>query len=114
MDRPHRGGAEQQRHLMCRAGATKLKKGLSQSATMCDVMMTHVSMKTRLKTQGLFDPSDVCAYRGQTVYCTTEICLSVDKREKDSKRRKERCQCAVFMQCTFCHTLKTENTHKQS
>ena len=49
---------------------------------MCDVMMTLVSMKTRLKTQGLFDPSKVYAYRSQTVYCTTELCLSVDKLEK--------------------------------
>ena len=53
---------------------------------MCDVMMTLVSMKTRLKTQGLFDPSEVCAYRSQTVYCTTELCLSVDKLEKDNKQ----------------------------
>ena len=36
---------------------------------MCDVMMTLVSVKTRLKTQGLFDPREVCAGRGQTVVC---------------------------------------------
>ena len=53
---------------------------------MCDVMMTLVSMKTRLKTQGLFDPSKVYADRSQTVYCTTEMCLSVDKLEKYEMR----------------------------
>ena len=66
---------------------------------MCDVMMTLVSMKTRLKTQGLFDPSEVCAYRGQTVYCTTGLCLSVDKLDKDNKQGRNdvsvQCLCNV-------------------
>ena len=64
---------------------------------MCDVVMTLVSMKTRLKTQGLFDPSEVCACRGQTVYCTTELCLSVDKLEKDNEQGRNdvnvKCPC---------------------
>ena len=61
---------------------------------MCDVMMTLVSMKTRLKTKGL-EPNDVCAYRGQTVYCTTGLCLSVDKQKKD----KEQVRNDVGVQC---------------
>ena len=39
-------------------------------------------LKTRLKTEGLFDRCEVCAYRGRTVYCTLELCLCIDKREK--------------------------------
>ena len=35
----------------------------------------------------LFDPCEVCAYRGQTVYCTTELCLSVDKLKKKNKQQ---------------------------
>ena len=62
-------------------------KSSDVSATMCDVVMTLISLKTRLQTKGLFDPSEVCPYRGQTGYCTTELCLSVDKREKDKQGR---------------------------
>ena len=65
---------------------------------MCDVMMTLVSVKTRLKTQGLFDPSEVCACRGRTVYCTIELCLSVDtgKRQETNKERfSVQCPCNV-------------------
>ena len=67
------------------------------SATMCDVLITLVSVKTRLKTQGPFDPSDVCANRGQTVYCTTELCLSVDKLEKNNKQGRN----DVSVQCLY-------------
>ena len=67
------------------------------SATMCDVMMILVSMNTRLKTEGLFDPNEVCAHRGQTVYCATELCLSVDKLEKDSKQGRN----DVSVQCLW-------------
>ena len=56
------------------------------SATIRDVVMTLISLQAREKTRGLFDPSEVCAYRGQTVCCITELCLSVDKREKDNKQ----------------------------
>ena len=42
----------------------------------------------RLKINGLFDPCEVCAYRGQTVYCTTELCLSVDKRKKRQQTKE--------------------------
>ena len=66
---------------------------------MCDVMMPLVSMKARLKTKSLFDPSEVCAYRGQTVHCATELCLSVDKREEDNKQGRNdvsvQCLCNV-------------------
>ena len=57
------------------------------SATMCDVMMTLVSMKTRLNTRGQLDPSEVSAHRGQTVYCTTELCLSVNNIQKKDNRK---------------------------
>ena len=53
---------------------------------MCDVMkMTTISANTS-ETKSLFDPDEVCAYKSQTVYCTTELCLSVDKREKNNKQ----------------------------
>ena len=73
------------------------------SATMCDVMMTLVSMKTRLKTQGLFDPSEVCAYRGQTVYCTTELCLSVDKRKKTTNKEGTMLVYRVYVMYILSH-----------
>ena len=77
------------------------------SATTCDAMMTLVSTKTRLKTQGLFDPSEVCANRGQTVYCTIELCLSVDKLEKDNKQgKKDVCvQCLCNVHSVTCWKL---------
>ena len=82
------------------------KKSRDVSGTMCAVMMPLVSQKTRLKTEGLFDPSEVCAYRGQTVYCATELCLSVDKRKKTTNKGRNdvdvQCPCNV----TFCHVLK--------
>ena len=68
-------------------------------ATMSDVVMTLISLQTWLKTKSLFDPDEVCAYRGQTVYCTTELCLSVNKREKDNKQGRNdvsaQCLCNV-------------------
>ena len=71
-----------------------------------DGMMTLVSMKTRLKTKGLFDPNDVCAYRGQTVYCTTELCLSVDKIQKDNRQGRNdvsvQCPCLCNVQSVTC------------
>ena len=82
-----------------RRNKRKCMKSRDVPATMCDVVMTLVSMKTRLKTQGLFDPSEVSAYKGQTVYCTTELCLSVDKLEKDNKQGRNdvsvQCLCDV-------------------
>ena len=82
---------------MAKVSMCKLSRDVS--ATMCDVMMTLVSMKTRLKTRGLFDPSEVCAYRGRTVYCTTELSLSVDEMEKDNKQGRYdvsvQCPCNV-------------------
>ena len=72
---------------------------------MCDVMMTLVSMKTRLKTQGLFDPSEVCAYREVRlcVYCTTELCLSVDKLEKDNKQGTNDVGVQCLCNCILSH-----------
>ena len=36
----------------------------------------------------------MCVHGSQAVYCTTELCLSVDKL-KEEKTGKERCKCAV-------------------
>ena len=74
------------------------------SATMCDVMMTLVSMKTRVKTKGPFDPSEVCAFRGQAVYCTSELSLSVEKRKKDNKqgRNDVSAQCLCYVHSVTC------------
>ena len=58
-------------------------------------MMTVVTMKTRLKTQGLLDPSEVCAYWSQTVVCTIELCLSVDKLVKGMNDVSVQCLCNV-------------------
>ena len=55
------------------------------SATVCDVMMTLVSLKTRLKTKGPFDAREVCACRGKTVYCTTELCLWTKVKKTTNK-----------------------------
>ena len=54
-------------------------------------------LQTCLKTEGLFDPDEVCTFRGKTVYCTTELCLSLDKREKRQQTKKERCECTITM-----------------
>ena len=60
------------------------KKSIDVPTTMCDVM------------KGLYDPDEVCAYRGQTVFCTTELCLSVDIWEKTT-HKEERCYCTMSM-----------------
>ena len=39
-----------------------------------------------MKTQGLFDPCEVCAYRDQSVQ-SSELCLSVDKVKKKNKQQ---------------------------
>ena len=84
------------------------------SATMCDVTMTLVSMKTPLKNQDLFDPSEVCAYRGQTVCCTTELCLSVDKLEEDNEQRRNdvSVQCLCDVQSVTCWKLGILTVHE--
>ena len=62
------------------------------------------------RTQGLFDP---CACTGQDAYCTTELCLSVDKLRKKKTNNKEdsskeenvlvyRCQCLCSVQSVTC------------
>ena len=78
------------------------------SATMYDVINDTCLQKTRLKTIGLFDPNEVCAYRGQTVYRTTELCLSVDQWEEDNKQgRNDVCvQCLCNVQSVTCGKLK--------
>ena len=51
----------------------------------------------------------MCVHGVQAVYCTTELCLSVDKLKEEGKTEgKERSQCteAMSMQCTFYQLLK--------
>ena len=67
-----------------------------------------------MKTQGLFDP---CACTSQDEYCTTELCLSVDKLKKKKKQttgktaaRKRLCWCTdvtVYVLYNLSH-VKTE------
>ena len=55
---------------------------------MFDVKMTVRTVlvsRRENETQGLFDP---CACTSQDEYCTTELCLSVDKRRKKKKTGK--------------------------
>ena len=49
----------------------------------------------------------------QTVYCATELCLSVDKLTKEKTTGKERCQWTeVNVHVMYIlSTVKTENTH---
>ena len=70
---------------------------------MCDVMMTLVSIKTRLKTKGPFDPSEVCAFRGQAVYCTSELSLSVEKRKKTTNKEGTMSVCSVYVMYILSH-----------
>ena len=54
-----------------------------------DVKMTVRTVllsQDKMKTQGLFDP---CACTSQDEYCTTELCLSVDKLKKKKTNNKE-------------------------
>ena len=69
----------------------------------------HLFLQTWLKTRGLLGPCEVCAYRGQTLYCTTELSLSVDKMEEENKERTT-LVCNVY-ECRVCHVLKTRNTY---
>ena len=70
---------------------TTCEKSSDVSATMCDVMFSENTIvdKKACSIQMM------CAYRGQTVCCTTELWLSVDKREKDNKQRRN----DVSVQC---------------
>ena len=95
-----------QRHSKERTSLIR-KISRNVSATMCDVMMTLVSMKIRLKTQGLFDPYAVCACRCQTVYCASELCLSVDKLEKRQQIRKG--TILVYSVYVMCILSRVEN-----
>ena len=46
------------------------------------------------------------------MYCTTELCLSVDKLEKDNKQRRNDVSCTVFhVMYISVHMLKTGNTY---
>ena len=63
-----------------------------------------------MKTQGLFDPSEGCAYRGQNVYCTTELCLSVDRLEKDNKQGTMLVY-IVYLMYTLSHVENWEYLH---
>ena len=62
------------------------------------------------ETQSLFDP---CACTSQDEYCSTELCLSVDKLRKKKKQGRQRqgrngvsVQMSMSVQCTICHMLK--------
>ena len=64
------------------------------------------------ETQGLFDP---CACTSQDEYCTTELCLSVEKAEEEKNKQQRRQQqgrdcvsvpLSMSMYCTICHMLK--------
>ena len=57
----------------------------------------------------------MCVHGSQAVYCTTELCLSVDKLKEEEKTTtgKERCPCTevnVYVVCNLS-TVKTENTY---
>ena len=67
-------------------------------------------LQTWLKTVGLFDPDEVCAYRGQTVYCTTELYLSVDKRKKTTNKGGTMLVYNVYVMYSLSH-VKTERTY---
>ena len=56
-----------------------------------------------MKTKRQFDPSEVCAYRGQTVYCTTELRLSVDKREKTTNKEGTMLVYSVYVMYIVSH-----------
>ena len=50
-------------------------------------------------------------HRGQTVYCATELYLSVDKRKKTTDKEGTMLVCNVYVMCILCHVLKTGNTY---
>ena len=55
----------------------------------------------------------MCVHESQAVYCTTELCLSVEKLKEEKKTGKERCLCAevnVYV-VYILSTVKTENTY---
>ena len=49
------------------------------------------------ETQGLFDP---CACTSQEKYCTTELCLSVDKLKKKKQTTRKTAAWKRLRQCT--------------
>ena len=77
----------------------------------CQDVSVNCSCFAKTKwTQHLFDP---CACTSQDEYCTTELCLSVDKLTKKKQQRTQRqgrdcvnVQMSTSMKCTICHMLK--------
>ena len=60
-----------------------------------------------------FDPN-VSARRINLLYCTADLCLSVDKLKKEKKKQQQgrnnvSVQRSVSMLCTFCQLLKCEH-----
>ena len=56
----------------------------------------------------------MCVHGSQSVYCTTELCLSVDKlNEEKTTTRKERCKGTEVNVCVvyFLSTVQSENTY---
>ena len=72
-------------------------------------MMTLVSMKTRLKTGGL-EPNEVCTYRGQTVYCTNELCLWTKYKKTTDKEGTMLVYC-VYVMYILSHVENWEHLH---
>ena len=54
-----------------------------------DSVNCHCFAKDKMKLKALFDP---CACTSQDEYCTTELCLSVDKLRKKKNKRQRRQQ----------------------
>ena len=46
----------------------------------------------------------MCVHGSQAVYCTTELCLSVDKLKEEGKNNNK--EGTMSMLCTFCQLLK--------
>ena len=54
----------------------------------------------------------MCVRGSRAVYCTTELSLSVDKLKKKKLGRNDvGVQRSMSMTCTFCQSVKTENTY---
>ena len=52
----------------------------------------------------------MCVHGSQAVYCTTDLCLSVDKLKKEKNNNREKndvsVQRSMSMECTFCPLSK--------